>query len=439
MTKVSSVPSETATGGRQPVKVWWSSFLGSTIEFYDFNIYSTASALVFVHVFFSQVEPGIGLILSFATLAIGYVARPIGALVFGHFGDIVGRKKILVASIVLMGVATAAIGLVPSFEAIGVWAPILLVVLRLFQGISAGGEWGGGVVMTTEHSSSKWRTFMGSATIMGSSAGYLLGASAWAITIPLTGDNFLTWGWRIPFLATAVLFIIALYIRFKVAESPIMAEAKVAVETGAVKTVVPSKLVFSKYGGRVVIGALIFAGPLILQTLSATFFLSYSVSEFGMTQQQMVTALTIGVAVSTVGIPLAGLIADRIGKRKTLLIGIIGALVNSFLLLPLLSSGVFELIALEFAILMVFHSFCIAPLGALYSELFPTNVRFTGVAVTYQFAALIGGLSPLVAQSLLGAGVPVVGLVGGVSAFLVLGIIMTLVMPKSDTLDLRTV
>ncbi|NHP17261.1 MHS family MFS transporter [Rhodococcus sp. IC4_135] len=422
---------------RQPKRVWFSSFIGAAIEYYDFSIYATAAALVFGPLFFSPAQASVGVVLSFLTLAAGYVARPIGAMVFGHFGDKIGRKTTLITTVVLMGVATTLIGVLPTYASVGALAPILLVTLRVVQGLSVGGEWGGAVVMTTEHSSTKRRSFMGSATAMGSAFGVLLGSAAFSLVVSLTGENFLTWGWRLPFLATVVLFGLAIYMRLRITESPVMVEA---VENNAQSTKPPITVVFSQHGKRVALAAGVFAGPFMIQSLMSTFFISYGVTELGMSRSFLLNASIIGIACSFIGIPIGGLLADKFGRRRVLATGVTLATLNLLLLVPLFTSATTTGVILAYALVYTFHSLCLAPIGALYSELFPTAVRYTGVGMSYQFSSLIGGgLGPVAASLLIANGL-------GLRAVLIMLVVFCLLagycvfrLPRTDDVDLRDV
>jgi MHS family shikimate/dehydroshikimate transporter-like MFS transporter len=421
----------------QARRVWISSFLGATIEFYDFSIYSTASALVLAPLFFSGVSPTVGLAVSFATLAIGYAARPIGAIIFGHFGDRIGRKSTLIATIIMMAVATFLIGCLPTTAQIGHAAPILLIVLRLLQGVSVGGEWGGSVVMTTEHSTEGRRGLMGSATLTGASAGVLLGFVAYAIMVPVSGDSFLSWGWRVPFWATALLFVLAIYMRLKITESPVM--VKLQQEQPEQQQVAPIKALLARYPLTVLKAAGVFVGAFMLQQVMISFFVSYAVSDLGQSRSAMVNASMIGVAVSFVGIPLAGLLTDRFGRRRILLTGLVLQALNCLLIWPLLSSESYGLILVSFCLVFLFHSLCYAPLGALFSELFPSAMRYTGASLCYQVASLIGGFGPLFAALLIGAGFSPDWVIGMLVLGLLVSIGCTLIMPRTDDVDLAQV
>jgi MFS family permease len=421
----------------QARRVWVSSFLGATIEFYDFSIYSTASALVLAPLFFASASPTVGLAISFATLAIGYAARPVGAAIFGHYGDRIGRKSTLIATIILMAAATFLIGCLPTTAQIGQLAPILLILLRLLQGVSVGGEWGGAVVMTTEHSTEGRRGLMGSATLTGASAGVLLGFVAYAIMVPLSGDGFLSWGWRVPFWITALLFGLAIYMRLKVTESPVM--VKLQEDQPAQKQDLPIKALFTRYPGTVFKAAGVFVGAFMLQQVMISFFVSYAVTDLGQSRSAMVNASMIGVAVSFVGIPLAGLLTDRFGRRPVLVTGLVLQTLNCLLIWPLLSSQNYGLILVSFCLVFLFHSLCYAPLGALFSELFPSAMRYTGVSMAYQVASLIGGFGPLFATLLIAGGLSPLWVIGMLLLGLLVSITCALLMPRTDHVDLAEI
>ena len=421
----------------QPKRVWFSSFIGAAIEFYDFSIYATASALVFAPLFFSPAQASVGVVLSFATLAAGYVARPLGAAVFGHFGDRVGRKTTLITTVLLMGIATVLIGVLPTYEKIGVAAPLLLVALRVVQGISVGGEWGGAVVMTTEHSSTKHRSFMGSATAMGSAAGLLLGFIAFAAVDRLSGDSFLSWGWRLPFLATVVLFVLAIYMRLRITESPVMLESHA---NKPVENVLPIKALFASHGRRVLLAAAVFTGPFMIHSCMGTFFMSYGVNELGIERDFLLNASILGMVAALISIPIGAVLADRFGRRRILAIGVALATANLAVLWTVFTVGNTSGIILVYILVFTFHSLCLAPIGALYSELFPTEVRYTGVSMCYQIASLVGGgLGPLAASLLIAKGLGLGSVVAMLAAFCVLAGIAISLLPRTDEVDLRNV
>lgn len=428
-------PGPQAPPPRQPKRVWFSSFIGAAIEFYDFSIYATAAALVFGPLFFSPAQASLGVVLSFLTLAAGYIARPVGAIVFGHYGDKIGRKTTLITTVVLMGIATTLIGVLPTYESVGVLAPVLLVTLRVVQGLSVGGEWGGAVVMTTEHSSTKNRSFMGSATAMGSALGVLLGFAAFSIVVSATGDNFLTWGWRLPFLATVVLFGLAVYMRLRITESPVMIEAAKNNDRPAK---LPFTIIFTQYAKPVALAAGVFAGPFMIQSLLGTFFINYGVTEFGLTRSFLLNASIIGVAFSFVGIPIGGLLADRFGRRRVLAVGVTLATLNLAVLGLLFTGATAVGVIVSYSLVYIFHSLCLAPIGALYSELFPTAVRYTGVGMSYQFSSLIGGgLGPVAASLLIASGLGLGSVFAMLAFFCLVAGYCIYRLPRTDNIDLR--
>ncbi|MCU1476912.1 MAG: transporter [Subtercola sp.] len=427
----------------QSLRVWFSAFLGGSIEFYDFSIYSTAAALVFAPLFFTGAPPTIGLIASFATLAVGYIARPLGGIIFGHFGDKIGRKSSLIVTVVIMALATALIGVLPTFEQVGAIAPILLILLRIVQGLSVGGEWGGSVVLTTEHSKVKRRSLMGVATPMGSAFGLLLGFIAFAIVIPASGDQFMVWGWRIPFLSTIVLFAVALYMRFRVSESDVMKEQrlKIAADTKAgIKFKKPFVEVFKKHWRTIIISALVFAGPFLIQSLMLSFYVSYTVGTMKIPNTEMVNISMIGLTVTLLALPVVAWISDRVGRRRVMTIGVILATINAIFIWPLLSTGMVWGILLTYVLVFLIHAIVLAPLAATYSELYPTKMRYTGVSMSYQVASLLaGGLGPVLAQSFIAAGWGPWSVSGLLVFSGLVAIWAVFRLKKTDNVDLRTV
>lgn len=421
-------------------RVWLSSFIGGAIEFYDFSIYSTAASLVFASLFFSGLPPAIGLVASFGTLAAGYAARPIGGIIFGHFGDKIGRKTTLIVTIVVMGISTFLVGLLPTTQAIGPAAAVMLISLRLIQGLAVGGEWGGGVVLTSEHAPKGRRALMGTATTMGSAAGLLLGFAAFAIVIPATGDNFMTWGWRIPFLITVVLFVLAIYMRLRVKESETMVKRRNEVleaEAAGKKFENPLAAVLRTNWRWVIIGALIFTGPFLVQNLMLTFWVAYSVGTSEVPQGTVINIGMIALAVCLVLLPVAAIIADKYGRRKVILWGIGLQIINSVLIVPLFSSGSLVWLTVSYVLTFAIHAFVLGPLTAVYVELFPTKNRYTGVSVTYQLASLLGGgLGPLIAQSLFAAGINVWPIALGATVLCVIAFFATLAVRSTEHIEL---
>ncbi|TQM32575.1 MFS transporter [Nocardia bhagyanarayanae] len=393
-------------GARQRGRVYFASAVGSAIEYYDFLIYATAASLVFGPVFFAGASPAVGVIASFGTLAIGYVARPLGGIVFGYFGDRVGRKSTLIWTLTLMGVATAAIGVVPTPDRIGVLAPCLLVAFRIVQGIAVGGEWAGAVLMSVEHARTESRGLFGSATQTGSAVGLLLSFAAYAALGGLSEEQFLSWGWRLPFLATIVLLGIGMYVRLSIVESPVMlAQQRSAAGKGG-----PAPLValLRRRPLRVLLGIGVYAGPFMAYATATSFLVTYATTRYGVPRHLMLNALMIATAGMLVTIPLFAALSDRVGRRPVYITATLFTVVHAFTVVPLVTSGSFPLVLAAYVIgLTLLNAAVLGPVGALLAELFPTSSRYTGVSLAYQFSGVIGGgLGPLLAATFVAPGGP---------------------------------
>ena len=316
-------------------KVALASFIGTTIEWYDFFLYGTAAALVFNELFFPEAEPLIGTLLAFSTYAVGFAARPIGGVVFGHYGDRIGRKSMLVLSLVIMGVATFLIGCLPTHASIGVLAPILLVVLRFAQGIGVGGEWGGAVLMSVEHAPKGRRGFYGAWPQMGVPAGLLISTSVFAIVQGVTNEAaFLSWGWRVPFLASAVLVIVGLVIRLKLMKSPAFQRVK-ETKTEAPKPIVD---VVRKYPREVLVAMGMRVAENGAFYILTVFVLAYGEDELGLSKNTMLTGVIIAAAIGLVTVPLFGHLSDRVGRRPLYLAGAVVTTLWAFPLFGLLNT-----------------------------------------------------------------------------------------------------
>jgi metabolite-proton symporter len=376
-------------------RVILSSLIGTTIEWYDFFLYGSAAALVFNKLFFPSFDPLIGNLLAFATYAVGFVARPLGGIVFGHFGDRIGRKKLLMWSLVMMGLATVLIGLLPGYATIGVWAPIGLIVLRVLQGFAVGGEWGGAVLMAAEHGDAKRRGYWASWPQAGVPLGLLLSAGILALMAGIqTNADFLRWGWRVPFLLSAVLVIVGWYIRNRVTESP-MFEAEIEAET---PPSLPMIDVFRERPRAVLLGAGLRVGENIVYYIITVFSLTYLVDVAAETRSLALDALLIGAAVQFVAIPLIAMLSDRIGRRTVYAFGGFGSAIFVFLFFPMLASGSHAWIILAIVVGLVLHASMYAPQAAFITELFPTRIRYSGVSIAYQLTAIFAGsLAPIIA------------------------------------------
>jgi MHS family shikimate/dehydroshikimate transporter-like MFS transporter len=377
--------------------------VGTTIEWYDFYLYATAAALVFGPLFFTSVDPSAGVLASFATYAAGFGARPVGALVAGHLGDRVGRRSMLVASLLLMGVATAAIGMLPTYPRVGLLAPVLLVVLRLLQGLAVGAEWGGAVLMSVEHSANRRRGLFGSFPQIGSPAGMLLASGIFAVVRgSMDKATFLDWGWRVPFLLSLVLVVVGLAIRLSLQDAPVYREARerdgVARRPLLEVTRTHRRNLWLTIGMRMSQNA--------LYVLCTTFALTYLTHGRSADPGAGLTAVIIASAIGLVSTPAWAVLSDRIGRRPVYLWGAIGSAVASLGFFLLLDTGSTVLIVLAMVITVnVFHDAMYGPQAAWFTELFPTGVRYSGASIGYQFGSVLsGGTAPLIAAALLIAG-----------------------------------
>jgi metabolite-proton symporter len=394
--------SSVGRGVRQPSsvrRVVIASLVGTSLEWYDFFIYGTAAALVFNQLFFPTFEPLVGTLLAFTTFAVGFVARPLGGIVFGHYGDKVGRKNVLVATLLLMGIATFLIGLMPTYAVIGVWAPILLVLLRFLQGLGLGGEWGGAVLMTLESGDRSRRGLNASWPQVGVPIGLLLANGMLSLMGAVTSDEaFLAWGWRVPFLLSGVLVLVGLWIRLTIAESPAFEQ----VEAKQVKARAPIVDVLRSYPRQVLLAIGARVGVDVAFYLFVLFITTYIVTYLGLPQSYALNAVLIAAAFQVVFIPLFGALSDRIGRRPVYLAGATGAAAWTFAFFALLDTGSFALIVLAAVVALLLHAAMYGPQASFIAEMFPTQVRYSGASMGYQLAGVIGGaLAPIIATALL--------------------------------------
>lgn len=379
-----------------------SSYLGSTVEYYDFLLYGSAASLVFPALFFSDLDPGLGIILSFLTLATGYIARPIGGLLFGHFGDKYGRKQILFVTLMVMGLVSILIGMLPTYESIGIAAPIALLVLRVLQGLAVGGEWAGATLMAMEHSSKKSKGLGASITVSGGPSGAVLATLVLGGFSLMPEEAFMDWGWRVPFLLSALLVIIGLYMRHRVTESPDFEAAKAKQEQEEAHTGVPLVELFRTSSKEIGLGTLSGIAPLFIQSLLATFALTYAVS-IGHSRSDALLMLTIANTLHIFTIPLMAAVSDRYGRRPVMLTGTVVGMILIWPMFSLISHGSPWMMLLGFIIgNPIIQAVMYGPMGAFISEKFTTRTRYTGLSLTYQLTSLIGaGFTPIIAQALL--------------------------------------
>jgi MHS family shikimate/dehydroshikimate transporter-like MFS transporter len=380
-------------------RVVLASFIGTTIEWYDFFLYVTASALVFGKLFFTTLDPLAATMASFATNAVGFFARPLGGIVFGHFGDKLGRKSMLVTTLMMMGLATFAIGLLPTYDQAGILAPILLVTLRFIQGLGVGGEWGGAVLMAVEHGKPGQRGFLASWVQAGVPIGLLLATAVFrTLSSIIPEEAFLAWGWRIPFLVGILLLGVGMFIRLRILESPVFTEAKKASTT----TEMPILEVIRRYPRNVLIamGAR-FAENAFFYVITA-FVLTYATQQAGFTKDQVLKAVLIGSAVQFFVIPFFGWLSDRVGRRPVYLGGTLLVALFAFPFFWLIDLKSTDALWIAVTLGLIIHSAMYGPQAAFFSELFGTRVRYSGASLGYQLASpLAGGLAPLIATALL--------------------------------------
>jgi len=382
-----------------------SSFIGSAVEFYDFLLYGLAASLVFGEIFFSDLSPAVGAIASFGTLAVGYVARPLGGVVFGHFGDKLGRKSMLVITMSLMGAASFLIGLLPTEAQIGAAAPLLLVLLRVVQGLAVGGEWGGAALMALEHSPGERRGFAASVANMGGPAGAVTATATFGVLSLMPEEAFMSWGWRVPFLLSALLVGLGLFVRLKVAESPVFVAALEAAEKQAAaepRRTPPLLAVLTRHRRAVVLACGGGLAAFTIQSLLATFCLPYAM-DAGHSRATVLTASAVTSLLHVFTIPAFAMLADRVGRRPVMLAGAGLTVVLIHPVFLMIGEGSTLLLFLGYAIgNPLLQAMMYGPLAAYVTEMFGTETRYTGASLGYQLSTTIGaGFSPLIAATLL--------------------------------------
>ncbi|GGE71691.1 MAG TPA: MHS family MFS transporter [Paenalcaligenes hominis] len=390
-------------------RVLLASLTGSSIEWFDFFLYATTAALVFNKLFFPTDDPVVSLMLAYLSFSLTFFIRPLGGFIFAHIGDRIGRKKTLVITLSLMGAATVLIGLLPTYEMIGVWAPILLITLRLVQGMGIGGEWGGALLLAYEYAPENRKGLFGSVPQMGVTIGMLLATLAMALMSQLPDEQFMKWGWRVPFVASAGLVLLGLWIRNGIDETPAFKEAK---RTGDVSRL-PLVETLKTHKREVLIAV----GAKVVETapfyIFSTYVVSYATGALSFSRIEVLNAVTIATLVTTLCIPLMGLWSDYIGRKRLFIFGAIAMALYAFPYFMLLNSDSYALLVLATVLgLGIIWAPITAVLGTMFSEIFATRVRYTGITLGYQIgAALAGGTAPLIATWLMsrynGSWVPV--------------------------------
>ena len=385
-------------------KVALTALAGTSIEWYDFFLYGAAAALIFPSAFFGEIPETTALILSLLTFAAGFIARPIGGIIFGHFGDRVGRKKTLIAALVLMGISSTLIGLLPTYAMIGVTAPILLTLLRFAQGLAIGGQWGGAMLLVTESAPSNQRGYYGAFAQAGAPIGVILANLALIITSALVSEEFFnTWGWRIPFLASAVLILISMYIQLNLEDTKAFKTLATNSNNKSNEQVQRSPVLeaIRRYPKRIMLAAGAFLSVQVTFYILIAFMLAYGVASANMERDDMLTAVLIGCAIMVPFQFMFSAYSDRNGRKGIFMLGAILSGVWAFAIFPLVDTGNFWLIVLALAFGLIFLAMMYGPQAAFFTELFSTEVRYSGATLGYQFGAIIGGaFAPTIAVKL---------------------------------------
>ena len=421
---------------RELRKVVGASLIGTTIEWFDFFIYGVASALVFNRLFFPSFEPLIGTLLAFSTYALGFLARPLGGVIFGHFGDRIGRKALLMISLFAMGLSTTAIGLLPTYETVGVWAPVLLIALRLIQGFAVGGEWGGAVLIVAEIAPPRWRGFWTSWPQVGAPAGNLLAAAVFAaVTYGLDEQSFQAWGWRLPFLSSIVLVLVGWWLRRAVSESAVFREeAREGVER------FPAAEVLRGHTRALLTGCGLRFGENLCYYVAATFVMTYVTEIRGGSRAMVLDAVLIGSVLECLTMPLFAALSDRIGRRPVYAAGAAVVALCYLGFFQLIDTGQPALMTLAISAIMIAHGAMYAPQGAFITELFPTRLRYSGASIAYQATSILAGsLAPMIALALYRINDTTGPIVAYVVAGLAVTFVAALIARETRGIDLRSV
>jgi metabolite-proton symporter len=394
--------------------------IGTAIEWYDYFLYGTAAALVFPQLFFPHSNVYIGTLEAFATFFLGFAARPVGGAIFGHFGDRIGRKKTLIITLLLMGISSAIIGLLPTYNTIGALAPFLLIILRILQGIGVGGEWGGSVLLSMESGRKERKGFMTSWPQLGVAVGVVLSSGMVSLFISLTGDSFNTWGWRIPFILSIALVALGLFIRLRVEETP--AFKKALEKKDLDKT--PVLTVIKKHPKEIILSALSRMAEQAPFYIFISFILAYGSNQVGIDRQFLVNGTLVASLVSFFSVPFFGHLSDKIGRKKMYLIGAVATLIFAFPYFGMINSAIPVVVFLAIVISLIPHDMLYGPQAALIAENFPTKLRYSGSSLGYQLASVIaGGPAPLIATYLFHT----FGSAYAVSGYIVFNAIVTII------------
>ncbi|WP_060653367.1 MFS transporter [Rhodococcus pyridinivorans] len=406
-------------------------FVGTTIEWFDFYIYGTASALVLGALFFPDASPAVGTLAAFATFAVGFIARPLGGIVFGHFGDRFGRKNAVIITLALMGAGTVGVGLLPTYDQIGIWAPILLVALRVLQGIAMGGEWGGAVLIATEFAPPGKKVLYGAFAQQGSPVGNLLATLSFLGLTALSDATFEDWGWRIPFLASAALVIVALYIRVRIQETPEMRVAAAAQE----RTKLPLVEVLRSHPAALLLGVGAVVAGVAITYVKTTFALAWATTDLGFTRSDFLLVITLALVAQVLVQPFGAVLATRIDARRAVLWMLGPELIVLPLMFVLIRTGSLTWAIIGMVLATAPHAMYYSALAGILAQVFPTHVRYTGISLSYQIStAIFAGTAPMASQFLLnraGSIWPVVGL--GIGYVLISLVCMTALLKRSPT------
>lgn len=414
---------DTSVDKKGLVKAFAASLTGTALEWYDFAVYSAAAALVFPAVFFPDSDPLTGTLLAFSTYAVGYVARPVGGFVFGRLGDVIGRKRLLVITLLMIGVTTFAIGLIPGYASIGVAAPILLVAMRFAQGVAVGGEWGGAVLLSSEYGPPEQRGFWSSAAQIGPPAGNLLANGALALlTLSLSESQFESWGWRVAFLLSAVLVAFGLWIRLRLEDTPVFR----ALQASEERSEAPISEVFRTQARPLLAAIMSRIAPDVVYALFTVFSITYGVNKLGFKRSEVLIAILVGSAFQLGLIPLAGALSDRMNRRMLYAVAAVGAMAWSAIFFLVIGGASLGLLIVGVVVGLGFHSFMYGPQAAFVTEQFPVRLRSTGSSLAYTIAGVFGGaLAPLAFTFLLDktdSWVPIAGYVALAGAITLVGL-----------------